>query len=124
MIQGEFKKILWQVFDVLGFLEPEREKALNGFKNKFASQLLMEFQDCLSGEQRQWIADVTVKKEYDKSDPKIQQIQQAIDSTYPKEKMDKVSKEVFKKILASYVVFMSQKLPDKAEKLNTILNQA
>ena len=121
MIKGQFKSILWEVFDVLGFLEHEREKALEGFKKKFANQLLMEIRDCLSDEQRQWIADVATKKEYGKSDPRVSEIQTTIDSAYPNEKIDEVSRRVFGGILASYINFMSQKVDaEKSEKLNKI----
>ena len=123
MIKGEYKKILWEVFDVLGFFEHEKERALEGFKKKFANQLLMEIRDCLSDEQRNWIAGVVTDKQYDKNDPKLVEIQKTIDTTYPKDKMDEMAEVVFKKILVSYVGFISQKVsPDKSQKLNQILN--
>ncbi|OGN01509.1 MAG: hypothetical protein A3B91_00025 [Candidatus Yanofskybacteria bacterium RIFCSPHIGHO2_02_FULL_41_29] len=123
MIRGEYKKILWEMFDALGFFESEREKALEGFKKKFASQLLMEIRDCMSDEQREWIVKVATSKQYNKNDPKVAELQKVIDSFYPKEKMDEVSRKVFKKILESYVSFMSQKVDsEKSEKLNKILN--
>jgi len=122
MIKGEYKKVLWEIFDVLGFFESEKEKALEGFKKKFANQLLMEIRDCMSDEQRKWIAQVATSKQYNKNDPKIAELQKVIDASYPKEKMDEVSKRVFKKILESYVGFMSQKVDsEKSEKLNQIL---
>ena len=121
MIKGEYKRILWEIFDVLGFFEHEKEKALEGFKKKFANEVLMEIRGCLSDEQRDWIAGVAIEKKYDKTDPKIAEIQKVIDLTYPKEKMDEVSESVFKKILISYVNFMSQKVdPEKGEKLKKI----
>ena len=121
MIKGQYKKILFDVFDVLGFLEDEKEKALDGFKKKFANGVLIEIKGSLSENQRQWIAEVAVKKEYDKTDPKIVEIQKTIESLYPKEKMDEISKNVFKTILTSYINFMSQKVdPEKAEKLKRI----
>jgi len=111
------------MFDALGFFESEREKALEGFKKKFASQLLMEIRDCMSDEQREWIVKVATSKQYNKNDPKVAELQKVIDSFYPKEKMDEVSRKVFKKILESYVSFMSQKVDsEKSEKLNKILN--
>ena len=121
MIKGEYKKILWEVFDVLGFFDNEKEKALEGFKKKFANQLLMEIRGCMSDEQREWIAGVAIKKEYNKNDPRVADIQRAIDSAYPKEKMDEVSRSVFKNILTSYVNFMVQKVDsEKGEKLKGI----
>ena len=123
MVRGEYKKVLWEVFGVLDFFEHEKERALEGFKKKFANALLMEIRDCMSDEQKQWIAKVATDKQYDKSDPKVVEIQQAIDSTYSKEEFNKVSREVFKKILSSYVNFMSQKMPEKSSKLNGILSR-
>ncbi|MDO8496494.1 MAG: hypothetical protein Q7S43_03500 [bacterium] len=121
MIKGQYKKILFDVFDVLGFMEDEKEKALDGFKKKFANGVLIEIKGSLSENQRQWIAEVAVKKEYDKTDPNILEIQKTIESIYPEEKMDEISKKVFKTILTSYINFMSQKVdPEKSEQLKKI----
>lgn len=121
MIKGQYKKVLFDVFDVLGFFDEEKEKALDGFKKKFANGIFVEIRNSLSEDQRQWVAKVAVKKEYDKTDPKIAEIQKTIESAYPEEKMDEISKKVFKTILTSYVTFMSQKIdPEKAEKLKEI----
>jgi len=123
MIKGEYKKVLWEIFDVLGFFEEEKEKALEGFKKKFANQLLMEIRGCLSDEQRDWIAGVAIEKKYDKTDPNMAEIQKTINSAYPGEKLEKVGHSVFKNILASYVNFMTQKVDEeKGEKLTKILN--
>lgn len=122
MIKGQHKKILWDVFDVLGFLEDEKEKALDGFKKKFANEMLKELQGSFSTEQHQWLAQAIAKKEYDKNDPNISDIQNTINSAYPKDKMDEISRDVFKDILISYVNFMVQKVdPEKGEKLKKIL---
>ena len=121
MIKGEYKKILFDVFDVLGFMEDEKEKALDGFKKKFANGVLVEIKGSLSESQRQWIAEVVVKKEYDKTDPKIIEIQKTIESIYPEEKMGEISKKVFKTILTSYINFMSQKVDlEKGDRLKKI----
>ena len=123
MIRGQYKKILWEIFDVLGFFEHEKERALEGFKKKFANALLMEIRSALSDDQRQWIANVASNKAYDKSDPKIKEIQQVINSAFPKEEFDKISHSVFKNILSSYISFMSQKVDaEKVRKLNDIKN--
>lgn len=121
MIKGEYKKILWDIFDVLGFFDEEKEKALDGFKKKFANEMLKELQGSFSTEQHQWLTQAIAKKEYDKNDPKISDIQNTINSAYPKDKMDEMSSAVFKKILASYINFMVQKVdPEKVEKLKRI----
>ena len=124
MIEGGYKKILWEIFDVLGFFDHEKEKALDGFKKKFASELLKELEGKLSEDQRQWIAQATAKKEYDKNDPVVAQIQDKISSAYPQEEFHQISDKVFKKILSSYVDFMSQKVDqEKSQKLTDILNK-
>lgn len=121
MIKGEYKKVLWDIFEILGFLEQEKEKALDGFKKKFASEMLKEFQSSFSTEQHQWLAQTIAKKEYDKNDPNISEIQKTINSAYSKDKMDEISGAVFKKILVSYVNFMVQKVdPEKGEQLKKI----
>ncbi len=121
MVNGEYKKVLWEIFDVLGFFEEEKEKALEGFKKKFASELLNKLQNALSEDQRQWIAGVVASKEYDKSDPKVADIQKTIELAFEKDEFDKVSHSVFKKILVSYVSFMTQKVDsEKAGKLKKI----
>jgi len=114
---------LWEIFDVLGFFEHEKEKALEGFKKKFANEVLKELQNSFSTDQHKWIAEAVATKEYDKSDPKIAEIQETINSSYSKEKLDEISRKAFKTILASYVNFMIQKIDsEKSEKLDTILN--
>lgn len=121
MIKGEYKKILWDVFDILGFLDEEKEKALDGFKKKFANEMLKELQSSFSTEQHQWLNQTIVKKEYDKNDPRILEIQNTINSAYPEDKRDEMSRGVFKKILVSYINFMIPKVdPDKVEKLKKI----
>lgn len=121
MIKGEYKKILWEVFDVLGFFDEEKEKALDGFKKKFAHEILKELQSSFSTEQHQWLTQVIAKKEYDKNDPNISDIQNTINSAYSRDKMDEMSSAVFKKILTSYINFMVQKVDsEKVEKLNKI----
>ena len=121
MIRGEYKKILWEVFGVLGFFEHEKEKALEGFKRKFASELLGKLQNALSDDQRQWIDATLARKEYDKDDPKVHDIQKTIELAFEKDEFDKICRSVFKKILISYTDFMSTKVDaEKSEKLKKI----
>lgn len=123
MIKGEYKKILWEVFDVLDFFDHEKGKALEAFKRKFANQLLLEIKDSLSDEQRRWIDEAAEKKYYDKEDLRIGEIQKTIDFFYSKDKMDEVSTRVFKKILISYVDFMTQRVDaQRVEKINKIVS--
>ena len=123
MIKGEYKKVLWEIFDALGFFEDEREKALEGFKKKFANELFGKLRDTLNEDQRQWVATVVSKKEYDKNDPMVVDIQKTIDLALEKDEFYRISKATFKKILSSYVDFMAQKVSsEKSQKLMEIVN--
>lgn len=121
MIKGEYKKALWEVFDILSFFEDEKEKALEGFKRKFANEMLNKLQNVLSDDQRQWIATAISKKEYDKNDPKFADIHKTIELAFENDEFDKISHSVFKKILVSYTDFMSARVDsEKSEKLKKI----
>src|SRR5438105_4018012 len=118
MIKGEYKKVLWDVFDVLGFFEDEKLKALEGFKKKFANEMLNKLQNALSEDQRQWIATAIAKKEYDKNDPRFMDIHKTVELAFEKDEFDKISRNTFKNILISYTDFMSARVDtEKAEKL-------
>lgn len=121
MIKGEYKKVLWEIFDVLGFFEDEKEKALEGFKKKFANELLNKLLNAFSEDQRQWVSSTIAKNEYDKNDPKVADIQKTIELAFSKDEFDKISRSVFKKILTSYTEFMSSRVDiEKSEKLKKI----
>ena len=121
MIKGEYKNVLSEIFDVLGFWEDEKQKVLEGFKRKFASELLNKLQNILSEDQRQWIDVVIAKKEYDKNDPKFIDIHKTVELAFEKDEFDKISRSVFKKIIVSYTDFMSTRVgTEKAEKLKKI----
>lgn len=121
MVKGEYKKVLFEMFEVLGFSENEKEMALEGFKKKFANEMLVKLQTVLSEDQRNWIAQTISKKEYDRDDPRIREIQQTINLALEKEELDKLNRQVFKRILAGYVSFMSQKIdPGKASEIQKI----
>jgi len=124
VIKGEYKKVLLEIFDVLGYFEHEKEMALEGFKKKFANEMLKELHGILSEDQKKWLTQMIAVKEYDKNDPSFIGIQKTIDSTYTPEKLYELSRPVFKKIVNSYVSFVSSKITvEKAEKLNGILNK-
>lgn len=121
MVKGEYKKVLWEVFDVLGFFDDEKEKALEGFKKKFANEMMGKLQNAFSEDQRQWLAATVAKKEYDKNDPKVAELQKTIEISFEKDEFDKISRSIFKKILVSYTDFMSARVSaEKAEKLKKI----
>ncbi len=118
MIRGEYKKVLGEVFDVLGFFDDEKEKVLEGFKRKFAQELLNKLQIVFSEDQRQWLTATLAKKEYDKTDPKVADLQKTIELAFENDEFSKVSRSVFKKILLSYCDFMASKVDvERAGKL-------
>lgn len=122
MIQGEFKKILFEMFDVLGFFDDEKSSALEWFKKKFAVELLNEFKENLSEDQRNWLIQAMLKDEFDKNDPTMVQVQEIINSYADKEEFNQITRKVFKKILTDYTNFMTQKVgPEKGEKLAQLL---
>lgn len=114
MIKGEFKKILWEVFDVLGFYETEKEKALEGFKKKFAYELLKATKESLPEEQQKLINRVVEnKEELSRDDVNILNFQEVFGAAYPEEKLSEISRKVFKQILGSYVDYMSSDLSEE-----------
>ena len=114
MIKGEFKKILLEVFEVLGFYENEKAKALEGFKKKFAYELLKATKDSLPEEQQRLITRVVVnKEELSPNDPDILNFQKIFNDTYSEEKLNEISKPIFRRILGSYVDFMSSGLSEE-----------
>jgi len=122
VIKGEYKKILLEIFDVLGYFEHEKEMALGGFKKKFSNEMLKELHGILSEDQKQWLTQMIAIKEYDKNDPNFIGIQKTIDLTYSPEKLYELSRPVFKKIVGSYISFVSPKIDqEKAKKLEQIL---
>lgn len=123
MIKGEYRKILYEVFDVLGFFESEKEEALEGFKRKFANELLKELWGSFTEDQQKWLNQTISSKNYDKNHFHVAEMQKIVDSTYPSDKLDELSRRVFKKILESYVNFMSQKVDnEKGYRLRKALN--
>ena len=122
MIKGEYRKILSEIFDVLGYFDHEKGMALEGFKKKFANEMLKELHGILSEDQKKWLTQIIASKEYDKNDPSFLGIQKTIDMAYSPEKLYELSRPVFKKIVASYVSFVSSKITvERAEKLDQIL---
>lgn len=123
-MKGEFKQILLQVFDVLGFSDTEKEKALESFKKKLAAELLNSMKDKLSAEQQEWVKNQSGGAGISQDDPKIAEIQQTIRGLYSEEELHQKSKEIFRKLLREYVQFMSSGLEaDSVSKLNNLLTR-
>ncbi|MDP3792220.1 MAG: hypothetical protein Q8Q89_00665 [bacterium] len=125
MIKGELKKILWEVFDVLGFYENEKERALEGFKKKFAYELLKATKDSLPEEQQKLATRaIENKEELNRDDPNVISFQKVFSEVYPEKKLSEIGKQVFGRILSSYVDFMSSDLSeDDKTKLKEITDK-
>ena len=117
MIKGEFKKVLFDIFDVLDFSDAEKEKALETFKKKLAFELLKEVQGELPQDQQEWLSQANP----DIQDQKFNEIQEIIKNKYTKEQLYERTKPLFKKLLEDYVAFMSQGISiEEAAKLREI----
>lgn len=121
MIQGEYQKILLEVFDVLEVSEDDRLKYLDGFKRKLANELLLAASDALSVEQKEWLEKKMVSAAPD--DPQLLDIQKSIYKKYSVDDLVAKSRPIFKSMLEDYVRFMSKDLSaEKAERLEKIVN--
>ena len=122
MVKGEYKKILLEVFDVLGFSEAEKEEALMDIKKKFASEMLKAVQGGLPQEHQDWISNNLSNSEPDGT--KAKEIHDAIKGIYTEEQLDKISHEIFGQILESYTSFMSKNLnADKIFEIDEIVSK-
>ena len=108
MQKGVYKKILFEIFDVLEFSETEKQEALEGFKKKIAVSLLASAKKELSKGHQDWIENHAAS--VNPRDPKVAEIRDEIKSLYPKEEWYEKSRVSFKKILEEYVDFMSRDL--------------
>jgi len=116
-MKGEFKKILFDTFGVLGFTEFEKEEALETFKKKLAFELLKSIQSELPQDQQEWLGQTNP----DMQDPKFNEIQEIIKNKYTKEQLYERTTPIFKNLLEDYVNFMSQDLePDTTSRLKEI----
>ena len=119
MIKGDYKKVLWQIFDVLGFNEEEKQYASEKFKKRFAADLLKPLQAKLSKEHNDWINQNMANTAIDPA--KAVEIQTAIRSAFSQEEIDKHSHEVFKAILVRYSTSLIQKVDqEKSSKISKI----
>jgi len=112
-MKGEYKNILFDIFDVLGFSDAEKEKALGAFKKKLAFGLLNSIKGELPQDQREWLNQASLSAGWagpDVQDPKFSEIQETIKNKYTKEQLYERTKPLFKKLLDDYVNFMSQGL--------------
>ena len=113
MQKGEFKKILFETFDVLEFSEEEKQEALESFKKKLANVLLNSVRGELPDEQQSWIKDHMTSAS--SGDSKIAEIQNSIRALYSLGALHEQSRTAFKKILKEYIDFMSKNLDLKQE---------
>ena len=121
MIRGDYKKVLLQIFDVLGLTEPEREEAAEKFKKLFAADLLVPLQDRLSREDQEWIIENMNNIDIDRD--RALEIQRAIKNAFSEEEIDRLSRDTFKVILVRYTSFMINKLDqEKSSQIRRIVD--
>lgn len=114
MQKGDYKKILFQVFDEFEFSESEKQLALEDFKKKLAFELFASVKDELSGEEQAWVEKHLDR--VDPQDPKILEIQNAIRALYTPDVLEAKTRPLFKHMLSGYIDFMSRELGLSEEK--------
>ena len=119
---GEYKKILFEIFDVLGLSQDEKIGATDIFKKKLAAELLATIKPQLSSEYQQWIAD-HLREQPNASNPKALEIKNKIAEMFPEKEFASMSRGAFKKLVQDYVNFMSEGLSsEKAAKIQEIVD--
>src|SRR3989338_7618629 len=108
MIKGEYKKILFEIFDALEFSDDEKTAALKTFKKRLANELLKSITGGLSEELQKLIKDNSSVT--DAEDPKILELRGKLAQFYKKEELQEKSRPIFKKILKEYVEFVANAL--------------
>ena len=117
---GEYKKILFEIFDVLGLSEPEKNKAADVFKKKLAADLIESIKGELPEDEQRWISEV-MPTSSDPTDPKVAEIKNKIAELFSENDLYERSRPVFKKIVFDYVDFMSDGLDqEKIDKMKEI----
>ncbi len=114
MQKREFKKTLFEIFEILEFSEEEKQEALESFKKKLANDLFDSVKMELHEEQQIWIKDHMTSA--NSRDPKIAEIQNAIRALYSAETIHEKSRRAFKRILEEYINFMYRELDLGQEK--------
>ncbi len=120
MTRSEYKKILEEIFDILGFSVAEKAQALETFKKKMAFELLKSIEKELPQEQQDWLADPKMNQ----ADPRLPEIQKMIQGMYSEEQLYEKSRSIFKTMLDDYIDFMAEKLdPEETQKLKEIADR-
>ena len=118
-MRGEYKNILFEIFEVLEFSDAEKEEATQTFKKKLAFELLKSIQGELPQNQQDWL----VSGGQDTSDPMFQEVQKTIQEMYGEEVLHGKSKPLFRKLVSDYVEFMADGLePESVAKLEEVVN--
>ena len=121
-MKGEYKKVLYDIFDVLELPEEDRSHALESVKKKFANDFLVSMQGDLPHAQQKWLEQNI--KTASANDPKVIEIQDTIQNMHSLDELRIMSHKVFKEILENYVDFMSKSLSnEKQSQLNDIVDK-
>lgn len=114
----KYSEVLSEVFDVLGFTEPEAKHAMESFKKKLAFEILKSLEAELPQDQKEWLSKNTTAEP---NDPKILEIQSSVKGLYSSQALFEKSRPIFKKLLENYIEFMSSDLnPEEVSKLKAI----
>ena len=107
MIQGEFKKVLEEIFHVLEFTEAEQIRAIEGFKKRLAFETLKAIQGKLPEDQKEWLNSGDAKMA-NPQNPEILKIQETIKSLFSEEEMYNITRPILKNLMQKYIDLMSR----------------
>jgi len=120
MVSEEYKQILFKIFELLSFSEGEKFTALETFKRKLSSEVLLSIQAELPKDQQDWLRENISSA--NTQEPMIAEIGKFVHDKYTKEELHEKARPLFKKVLEDYIAFMSQGLEaEKTEKLKMVV---
>lgn len=111
MGNGEYKKVLYEMFDVLGFDDEQKASALEGFKRRLMSELFKSVESALSDETRAWLTEHG--DSLTGEEPELVQIRERMREVHSDEELLSKGRVLFKGLLTEYAEFMSKELSDE-----------
>lgn len=108
MGNGEYKKVLYEMFDVLGFSDEQKAGALETFKRRLMTELFTSVQDALSDETRTWLAEHG--NELTGEEPELAQVRKKIREVHTDQELLEKGRVLFKGLITDYAQFMSRDL--------------
>ena len=110
----EAKKVLADIFDVLGFSDSEKKEAMLDFQKKVAAEILRSVQDKLPQEQRDFIVKGGVALN-DPQNPMVGVVRETLKGLYSVEEYRAKGKEILYKLLPVYADYMGQDLSEEGK---------